>query len=404
MDAGAVTFERRSTRRIQVGSVPVGDGAPISIQSMTTTKTADVDGTLAQIYSLDMAGVDIVRCTCNEKEAAEGLARIVPRSPVPIIADIHHQYRMALAAMEAGVHGLRLNPGNIRKPAHIKAVASEARDRGIPIRIGVNGGSLDPALYEKYGGRVTPEAMVESAMTEIAYFDRLKPAEKKSVAVSLMSQNVPCFIVTRDLTPDKKLLEACEKNCIPLFSTKLYTGKLISMLQEILEVRLAPFATAHGVLMDIHRLGVLLLGKSGIGKSECALDLILRGSKLISDDIVEIRKVGPTRLVGNGPERIKHLMEIRGVGIINIKDLFGTTSVMERREIDMVIELVQWNPDTEYDRLGIETGTYNILGIDLPHLVIPVSPGRNTSTIIEVAARNQLLKQSGGRPVQLFDN
>lgn len=240
--------------------------------------------------------------------------------------------------------------------------------------------------------------------TEIAYFDRLKPAEKKSVAVSLMSQNVPCFIVTRDLTPDKKLLEACEKNRIPLFSTKLYTGKLISMLQEILEVRLAPFATAHGVLMDIHRLGVLLLGKSGIGKSECALDLILRGSKLISDDIVEIRKVGPTRLVGNGPERIKHLMEIRGVGIINIKDLFGTTSVMERREIDMVIELVQWNPDTEYDRLGIETGTYNILGIDLPHLVIPVSPGRNTSTIIEVAARNQLLKQSGGRPVQLFDN
>ncbi|HML95879.1 MAG TPA: HPr(Ser) kinase/phosphatase [Thermodesulfobacteriota bacterium] len=240
--------------------------------------------------------------------------------------------------------------------------------------------------------------------TEIAYFDRLTAAEKKNVTESLMSQDVPCFIVTRDLTPDEKFLEACEKHRIPLFSTKLYTGKLISMLQEILEVRLAPFATAHGVLMDIHRLGVLLLGKSGIGKSECALDLILRGSKLISDDIVEIRKVGPERLVGNGPERIKHLMEIRGVGIINIKDLFGTTSVMEKREIDMVIELVQWNPDTEYDRLGIETSTYNILGIDLPHLVIPVSPGRNTSTIIEVAARNQLLKQSGGRPVQLFDN
>ena len=240
--------------------------------------------------------------------------------------------------------------------------------------------------------------------TENAYFDRLTTAEKMKVTGSLMSQDVPGFIVTRDLTPDKKLLEACEKHRIPLFSTKLYTGKLISMLQEILEVRLAPFATAHGVLMDIHRLGVLLLGKSGIGKSECALDLILRGSKLISDDIVEIRKVGPTRLVGNGPERIKHLMEIRGVGIINIKDLFGTTSVMEKREIDMVIELVQWNPDTEYDRLGIETGTYNILGIDLPHLVIPVSPGRNTATIIEVAARNQLLKQSGGRPVQLFDN
>ena len=126
--------------------------APITVQSMTITKTADVEGTLQQIYALAAAGCDIVRCTCNEAEAAEGLAQIVPRSPIPVIADIHHQYRMALAAMEAGVHGLRLNPGNIRRPEHIKAVASEARDRGLPIRIGVNGGSLDPALYDKYGG------------------------------------------------------------------------------------------------------------------------------------------------------------------------------------------------------------------------------------------------------------
>jgi (E)-4-hydroxy-3-methylbut-2-enyl-diphosphate synthase len=163
------TTERRATRQIHVGGVAVGGGAPISIQSMTITKTADVEGTLQQIYALAAAGCDIVRCTCNETEAAEGLAQIVPRSPVPIIADIHHQYKMALAAMEAGVQGLRLNPGNIRRPEHIKAVASEARDRNIPIRIGVNAGSLDPSLYEKYGG-ATPEAMVESAQREIAYF------------------------------------------------------------------------------------------------------------------------------------------------------------------------------------------------------------------------------------------
>ena len=118
---GVTSYERRPTRQIQVGSVPVGGDAPISVQSMTTTKTADVDGTLQQIYALAAAGADIVRCTCNEQAAAEGLAQIVPRSPVPIIADIHHQYKMALAAMEAGVQGLRLNPGNIRKPAHIKA-------------------------------------------------------------------------------------------------------------------------------------------------------------------------------------------------------------------------------------------------------------------------------------------
>jgi (E)-4-hydroxy-3-methylbut-2-enyl-diphosphate synthase len=191
VDAGALTFPRRPTRRIDVGGVAVGGGAPISIQSMTTTKTADVEGTLQQIYALDMAGVDIVRCTCNEMEAAEGLARIVPRSPVPIIADIHHQYRMALAAMEAGVHGLRLNPGNIRKPEHIKAVAAEARDRGIPIRIGVNGGSLDPALYEKHGGKVTPEAMVESALAEIAYFDEVG---FDLIKISVKASNVPLMI------------------------------------------------------------------------------------------------------------------------------------------------------------------------------------------------------------------
>jgi (E)-4-hydroxy-3-methylbut-2-enyl-diphosphate synthase len=137
---------------------------------MTITKTADVDGTLQQIYALAAAGADIVRCTCNEIEAAEGLAQIVPRSPVPIVADVHHQYKMALAALDAGVQCLRLNPGNIRNPDHIRAVASEARDRGVPIRIGVNGGSLDKKLYEKHGGRVTPEAMVESALIELGYF------------------------------------------------------------------------------------------------------------------------------------------------------------------------------------------------------------------------------------------
>jgi (E)-4-hydroxy-3-methylbut-2-enyl-diphosphate synthase len=191
MDAASVSFPRRKTRRIDVGAVAIGDGAPVSVQSMTTTKTADVEGTLQQIYDLAMAGCDIVRCTCNETEAAEGLAQIVPRSPVPIVADIHHQYRMALAALEAGVQGLRLNPGNIRKADHIKAVASECRDRGVPIRIGVNGGSLDPELYERYGGRVTPEAMVESAMRELEYFDEVG---FDRVKISVKASNVPLMI------------------------------------------------------------------------------------------------------------------------------------------------------------------------------------------------------------------
>ena len=157
---------------------------------MTITKTADVEGTLQQIYALAAAGCDIVRCTCNEAAAAEGLAQIVPRSPIPIIADIHHQYKMALAAMEAGVQGLRLNPGNIRRPEHIKAVASEARDRNVPIRIGVNGGSLDPALYDKWGG-IRPEALVESALQELAYFQEV---DFDLVKISVKASNVPLMV------------------------------------------------------------------------------------------------------------------------------------------------------------------------------------------------------------------
>ncbi|MGI9051947.1 MAG: flavodoxin-dependent (E)-4-hydroxy-3-methylbut-2-enyl-diphosphate synthase [Ilumatobacteraceae bacterium] len=189
MKVGTVTT-RRPTRQIHVGTVPVGGGSPVTVQSMTITKTADVEGTLQQIYALAAAGCDIVRCTCNEAEAAEGLAQIVPRSPVPIIADIHHQYRMALAALEAGVQGLRLNPGNIRKPDQIKAVAGEARDRRVPIRIGVNAGSLDPSMYDKYGG-ATPEAMVESAQQELAYFDEVG---FDLVKISVKASSVPLMV------------------------------------------------------------------------------------------------------------------------------------------------------------------------------------------------------------------
>ena len=189
-----MTYERRKTREVVLrhptNPVTVGGDAPVSVQSMTITKTADVEGTVQQIYALYGAGADIVRCTCNEQAAAEGLAQIVPRSPVPIVADIHHQYKMALAALEAGVHCLRLNPGNIRKPEHIKAVASECKDRGVPIRIGVNGGSLDPDLYEKHGG-LTAEAMVESAQRELDYFGEVGFDDVK---ISVKASNVPLMI------------------------------------------------------------------------------------------------------------------------------------------------------------------------------------------------------------------
>ncbi len=193
-----VTFERRQTRQLHVGDVPVGGGAPVTVQSMTTTKTADVDGTLAQVYALAGAGADIVRITCNDVEAAQGLAEIMPRSPVPIIADIHYQYRLALAAMEAGVQGLRLNPGNIRKEDQIKTVAREAKDRGLSIRVGVNAGSLDKDLLAKYGSAV-PEALVESAQKEIRY---LEEVDFFDIKISVKHSNVTSMVNSYRLLAD----------------------------------------------------------------------------------------------------------------------------------------------------------------------------------------------------------
>ena len=189
---------RRKTRQIQVGKVAVGGDAPITVQSMTTTKTADVEGTLQQIYDLAGAGADLVRCTCNEEAAAEGLAHIVPRSPVPIIADIHFHQEMAFAALEAGVQGLRLNPGNLRKPEEIKHIAAEAKDRGVPIRIGVNAGSLHPEIYKKHGG-ATPEALLESAELELAYF---REVGFEDVKISVKASSVPLMIAAYRLVSE----------------------------------------------------------------------------------------------------------------------------------------------------------------------------------------------------------
>ena len=199
MDVTASSLSpRRVTRQISVGSVKVGGDAPISVQSMTTTKTADVEATLAQIYALAGAGADIVRCTCNERAAAEGLAQIIPRSPVPIVADIHFHVEMALAALEAGVHGLRLNPGNLRKPEEIRLVAREARDRGVPIRIGVNAGSLHPDIYDRFGG-ATPEALVESARIELAYFQEV---DFDDVKISVKASSVATMIAAYRLASE----------------------------------------------------------------------------------------------------------------------------------------------------------------------------------------------------------
>ena len=192
-------LQRRKTTQFKIGNVGIGSDSPISVQSMTTTKTRDAEATLAQIYEIASNGADIVRVTCNEVEAAEGLVEITERSPVPIVADIHFQYKLALAAIDAGVNGLRLNPGNIRKESQIKEVAKAALGQNIPIRIGVNGGSLDKDLLEKYGD-ATPEALVESALKELRY---LEDVGFYDIKISVKHSNVPMMIESYRLLAEK---------------------------------------------------------------------------------------------------------------------------------------------------------------------------------------------------------
>ena len=231
--------------------------------------------------------------------------------------------------------------------------------------------------------------------TEISYINGFPGKTQKKIITNLLSNDIPCFILSKDARPDASFTAHFEKKQVPLFTTTLGTGKFITILNELLAEEFATRITVHGVLLDVHRRGVLILGKSGIGKSECAIDLIIQGSKLIADDVVEIRKIGSHALVGVGPDNIKYLLEVRGIGIVNIEDLFGTTCVMEKRQIDMVVELHQWDSETVYDRLGIDTRTYSILDVELPYIVLPVSPGRNMASVIDVAVRNQILKETG---------
>jgi HPr kinase/phosphorylase len=198
------------------------------------------------------------------------------------------------------------------------------------------------------------------------------------------------------------LKEETEHAGIPLLVTNHQSSTFISLVTKFLEERLLPTTNVHGVLMDVLGVGILIFGKSGIGKSECALDLVIRGHRLVADDVVFIKKKVPAALVGHGGVHIQHLMEIRGLGIINIKDMFGVSSIREKKIVDMVLELVEWDPAEEYDRLGLDDNVHTILGVDLPYTIIPVRPGRNLSSIIEVAARNFLLKGMGYHSAREF--
>ncbi len=237
---------------------------------------------------------------------------------------------------------------------------------------------------------------------EMKYIASLTPAKRRKIVERLFAVDIACIIVTRGAEVPRPLITVCNKHDVPLMRTKLLTSTFVNRATRFLEESLAATTCLHGVLLDVFGVGVLIIGKSGIGKSECALDLVLRGHRLVADDIVNIRKRPPSTLVGGGSEIIKHHMEIRGLGIINIRDLFGISAVRDRKVVEIVVELSEWDPEIEYDRLGIDEQRHNILDVSLPLIQIPVRPGRNLSAIIEVAARNHLLKLGGHHSAREF--
>jgi HPr kinase/phosphorylase len=238
---------------------------------------------------------------------------------------------------------------------------------------------------------------------EQSYMQQLSDEERQKVYDRLFSYNMLCCIFTHNVEPDEKFITISEEKNIPVFVTELKTSRFISSLVHILDELFAPSITLHGTLVDVFGIGMLLFGKSGVGKSECALELIERGHRLVADDMVLIKKIDESLLFGSGTPVLKHHMEIRGMGIINVREIFGIRSVKNRKRIDLVVLLEEWDSSTEYDRLGLEEKQYTILNQEIPYIVVPVRPGRNIPVIIETAALNHRLKKLGIFSAHEFD-
>jgi len=231
--------------------------------------------------------------------------------------------------------------------------------------------------------------------SEIKFLEQLEPAVRTQALRRLFGRDFPCVIITMGLEGSPELSAEAERASMPVLRTAQTTPVAIARLTNFLEDRMAPRETRHGVLMDILGLGVLITGDSGIGKSECALDLIGRGHRLVADDTVEVRCRGEAILIGTCPELTRHHVEVRGLGLINVTDLFGVSSTRSSKRVELVVHLERWNEQQEYDRLGLDVATVSILGIAVPQVVIPVAPGRSIAMLVEVAARTHLLRSRG---------
>lgn len=236
--------------------------------------------------------------------------------------------------------------------------------------------------------------------SEIRYLEGLEPTARTTAMRLALTHDFPCVVITGGFTPPAGLVVEAERARLPLLKTTVATPTAIAKLTSMLEDSLAERIMMHAVLIDILGLGVLIVGESGIGKSECALDLIVRGHRLVADDTVEIRRRAETILIGTCPELTRHHMELRGLGVINIKELFGIASTRSSKRIELVVHLERWEPGRQYERLGLDDAFYEILGLKVPLIRMPVAPGRSVAILVEVAARNQLLRSRGHHAAQ----
>ena len=240
------------------------------------------------------------------------------------------------------------------------------------------------------GGRV-----LVFGTSEVRYLESLPAGERSATMQRVFSHDLPCLLVTGGLiTPPEVAIEA-DRAGVPLLATRAATAEVMARLSALLDTYLAARGVVHGVLMDILGLGVLIVGESGIGKSECALDLVVRGHRLVADDAVELRCRAQSFVIGTCPELTRHHMEIRGLGLINVQDMFGVASTRSSKRVELVVQLERWEHGREYDRLGVDDNFYETLGIKVPMIRMPVAPGRNVAILVEVAARNQLLRTRG---------
>lgn len=254
-----------------------------------------------------------------------------------------------------------------------------------------------------FTGYIHPNRVQVFGSSELNYLRALDPESRSAAIQRLRKYRICCIVVTKGLDVPDELIKLSGEEKIPILRSQVASSNSAEKIIHYLEARLAPRMTIHGVLLEIFGLGVLIQGPSGIGKSECALELVLKGHRLITDDSVELTRLGIDRLSGSGGDVLKHHMELRGLGIINIRELFGISATGTSQDINFAVRLERWKSDAEYDRLGLDQSTIELLGVSIPVIDMPVAPGRNVATLVEVAARIHLLRQRGYKTLTIDD-